>query len=58
MTWSDVERFRKRARKSGLVNCVADTMESLRRDDPPATETDDAYLKKQAMSECLKKCAR
>lgn len=58
MTSSEVERFRKRARKNGLLECVGETIVSLRRDDPPANESDVMYLKDQAMDECLAKCGK
>jgi hypothetical protein len=57
MVTSDVERFRKRAHKNGLVNCVARTMDWLRRGDPPAGEAEEEDLKARAMDHCLEKCA-
>jgi hypothetical protein len=56
MVTSDVERFRKRAQKNGLVNCVARAMEWLRRTDPPGGEADEINLKNQAMDHCLEQC--
>lgn len=56
MASSEAERFTKRARKNGLVDCVGETMVSLRRDDP--NESDVMYLESQAMDECLEKCGK
>jgi hypothetical protein len=58
MAWSEAERFRNRARKNGLVECVGDTIVSLRQDYPPANDSEVADLKQQAMDECLDKCGK